>query len=303
MKNVVLLFLLTLGLCTAGLILTDDSFAARMGGGRSFGSQPTMRSTAPAPRPAQPQNRSQTMNTTSPRPASSGMGAMGGLFGGLLAGTLLGSLLGGGGGAAGGGGIGFIDIILFGLVIWLGLKFFRKMRGNTQPSPQPENAYSQDLGYNNNYQYNQNNYQNQGGAWDSLRDAAQPNNYGQPQVPAGFDVEEFLQGAKQAYIRMQDSWDKRDLNDIAYFATPAVLEVLRDQLRADPNPSHTEIINVNARLLKVTEDGVNQRAEVFFDVLLREDPRQVNPEPAKEIWHFLRAPNDTWKLDGIQQTY
>ena len=46
-------------------------------------------------------------------------------------------------------------------------------------------------------------------------------------VPADFNQEEFLRGAKMAYTRLQESWDRRDLDDIAQFATPAVLTELR----------------------------------------------------------------------------
>ncbi len=256
-----------------------------------------------APRPMQQPRQQPYTNPSTAAPArTGGMGAMGGLFGGLLAGTVLGSLLGGGHAAgAAGGGIGFIDIILFGLLIWFGLKFFRRMRSGQQaPSPQP--SYQQD------YSMQQDtHYQQQGSnAWDRLRDTVSPGSgvsgFGAPQVPADFNVEEFLQGAKSAYVRMQSSWDQRDLEDIAQFATPAVMEVLREQLAEDPNPSHTELINISVQLMGVHTEGRTQRAQVYFDVLMREDPNQQRPEPAREVWHFLRTlPDGTWKLDGIQQ--
>ena len=291
----------------ACLTFVDDSYAARMGGGRSFGSQPTMRSPAVAPRPAQQQPYRNPATQSAPRPATApmgGMGAMGGLFGGLLAGTLLGSLLGGGGAAGAGGGIGFIDIILFGLVIWLGLKFFRRMHQGNAPQAETRTPFQQpyaDAGPN---AYND--VQASPSAWDRLRNAAQDGSsvggFGAPQVPAGFDTDEFLQGAKAAYVRMQSSWDQRDLNDIALFATPAVMDVLREQMREDPNPSSTELVSISAQLMGVANEGQLQRAQVYFDVLMREDPKQLRPEPAREIWHFVRTlPDGTWKLDGIQQ--
>ncbi|MBQ9536869.1 MAG: TIM44-like domain-containing protein [Desulfovibrionaceae bacterium] len=291
---------LALCLCLATITLSDPSYAARMGGGRSFGSQSTMRQPTVAPRPTQPtQQPWGTQNTA--RPSTGGLGGMGGLFGGLLAGTLLGSLL-GGHGAGAGGGIGFIDVILFGILIWLGFKIFRKMRGG-QNQPVAQEGYAQSQAYN--YAPNQN-YQQpaQDNSWNQLRQDNNMNGFGQPNVPAGFDVDEFLRGAKAAYMRMQSSWDQRDLNDIAMFATPAVMNVLQQQLAQDPNPSHTEIINVDAQLMNVNDDGITQRAQVFFDVLMRENPQQRQPEPVREVWHFLRTlPSGTWKLDGIQQTY
>ena len=141
-------------------------------------------------------------------------------------------------------------------------------------------------------------YQNQGNAWGNLG-TPPPSN-----IPAGFDVAEFLQGARVVYERLQAAWDRRDLNDIALFATPSVMNVLQDQLRNDPNPSQTELLDIKTSLIKMHQDGPNQRAQVLFDVLMRESRSQVRPERVKEIWHFVRQNiNDSWKLDGIQQTY
>ena len=77
---------------------------------------------------------------------------------------------------------------------------------------------------------------------------------------------------------------------------------LQKQLAEDPNPSHTEILMVDAQLLNVEQDGPAERAQVYFDVLMRENPNQPSPENVREIWHFMRmGKNGSWKLDGIQQ--
>lgn len=271
-----------------------------MGGGRSFGSSPTMRQAAPAPRPQMQQPQAQRpFSNPAPAPArpSTGMGAMGGLFGGLLAGTLIGSMLGGGHTAVaggGGGGLGFIfDLILLGILGFIGYKLYQRFKANQQVQ-QP--SYEQSYGYGqpqDGMQYQDSSYTGSGS-----------NTFGGPNVPPDFNVDEFLQGAKAAYVRMQSSWDRRDLDDIAQFATPAVMDELRNQMKEDPNPSRTELITINVQLMGVTTDAGIQRAQVYFDVLMREDQNQVRPEPAREIWHFIRAlPDGTWKLDGIQQTY
>ena len=45
-----------------------------------------------------------------------------------------------------------------------------------------------------------------------------------------------------------------------------------------------------------------QRAQVFFDVLMRESPDQQAPSSVREVWHFVRPiAGGSWKLDGIQQ--
>lgn len=281
-----------------------------MGGGRSFGSKPFM--STPAQRPAvRQQAPAATAGRTQAAQQRPGMfGGMGGLFGGLLAGTLLGSLLSGNG--LGGGG-GFLDIIIIGLLIYFGLKLFARFRNRQSSEPATAGpgvfgAGRPDLTSDSASQpFARTSTQASG--WDALRNLTGQGGQAEPpaaepgvDVPAGFDTEEFLRGAKMAYTRMQKSWDRRDLDDIAQFATPAVMEALREQMAAEPAPSTTEILLVNAQLLGAENEGDDQRAQVFFDVLLRERPDQTAPTSAREVWHFLRqGVNGTWKLDGIQQ--
>ena len=236
---------------------------------------------------------------------SGGMfGGMGGLMGGLLAGSLIGSLLGGHGFAGGG----FMDILIFGLLIYVGLKLFAVFRGAQQPA-QTQAGTENRANYANYENQEAGMNRNDGGSngWDSLRAA----NGGQdapaapgPQIPMppGFDADEFLRGAKMAYTRLQSSWDKRDMSDIAQFATKSVQDAVREQMQADPTPSTTEILLVNAQLLGVSDEGSDQYAQVFFDVLLRENPQQQTPVTVREVWHFVRpVAGGNWKLDGIQQ--
>ena len=308
-KALITAFFLLFASCA--VVMPDMAEAARMGGGRSFGSRPAMRSPAAPPattmqRQAQP-NAAQRQNAVG-QPNRGFLGGMGGMLGGLLAGTLLGSLLSGAGFSGGG----FLDILILAALAYLGYRFFMRRRaGSSAPSPAPAAAAGANGGmmqtpipqnaYTSQYAETPADNGPAQSAWGSLSNDAAPQAAG-PQLPAGFDADEFLQGAKLAYNRLQASWDKRDLNDIAQFTTPAVQEALREQLAEDPTPSRTEIILVNAQLLEVKEEGPQEYAQVYLDVLLREDPQQSTPTNAREIWHFVReGSNGTWKLDGIQQ--
>lgn len=302
-KKITALFSALFLVLTLSLALPLESDAARMGGGKSFGSQPAMRAPtrAPmvqqtAPRQGAPTNQAAAVG----QPARGGLfsGFGGGLLGGLLAGTLIGSLLGGGAFN----GVGFMDILLI-LAIVGGIVFFLRRRRASQPAAQT--AHGGTYADNANSYVHQRNAQGSD-AWGALRGTPQGGSAAcaapQANVPEGFDVEDFLRGAKMAYTRMQAAWDKRDLDDIANFATEAVLEELAEQKRQDPEPSRTEIVLINASLLSVEEFGSQDRAQVYFDVLMREDPNQTQPANAREIWHFVRAhETGNWKLDGIQQ--
>jgi predicted lipid-binding transport protein (Tim44 family) len=294
--DIVAILVLALGVLIAA---QDCAQAARLGGGRSFGGKPYM--STPAPRApamrqgpaaqAQPSRDAGAVGRPSQTQQGRGMfGGMGGLFGGLLAGTLIGSLLSGHGFSGGG----FLDILLIGLLIYLALKFFAGRRRPAEAAAGRQNAAFTD---------NRDFPPEGDSGWDRLRSGAYP---APPllrsDIPADFDAEEFLRGAKMAYARLQASWDKRDLEDIAHFATSAVLERIREDMAAAPSPGATELLLVNARLLCVEKTNEEERAEVFFDVLMRESPDQLAPASVKEIWHFLRSDADgNWKLDGIQQ--
>ncbi|MFT4300436.1 MAG: TIM44-like domain-containing protein [Desulfovibrio sp.] len=291
--------------CSIMLALPDSTEAARLGGGRSFGSKPFMSTPAQKPAmrqdtpqaPRQPASQAQAA-PQGPRPGM--FGGMGGLFGGLLAGTLLGSLLSGGGFAGGG----FMDIILFGLLAFLALKLFARFRNRQAPAA--AGAGAQGNAYEDRMQGMQRESTGNNG-WDVLRDNAQgaaPQAAAGPNIPMpeGFDVEEFLRGAKMAYTRLQSAWDKRDMNDVAQFTSAAVQHSVSEQMEADPKPSTTELLLVNAQLLGVENEGNEQYAQVFFDVLMRESPDQQAPSTVREVWHFMRpVQGGSWKLDGIQQ--
>ncbi len=286
-----------------------------MGGGRSFGSSSSMSRSYSAPKqstttPSTSQSTSsatqssaaQKQGTNTATPQRTGLfGGMGGMFGGLLAGGLIGSLLFGGG--MGGFGSGFLDILLLGAVAYFAFRFFaRRKQGTEQAAAGAHGGQTQYSAQNHSYD------NAQASGWDNLRStpkAGPINEPKGPEIPADFDSEDFLRGAKLVFTRLQQSWDRRDLEDIALFATSHVLDEIRTQAKADPDPSTTEILLINANILAVKKEGGQQLATVFFDVLMREDPKQEVPSSVREVWHFTR-PADAhssamWLLDGIQQ--
>jgi predicted lipid-binding transport protein (Tim44 family) len=163
--------------------------------------------------------------------------------------------------------------------------------------PVPENrGHGRDAGYDPGA--------GQGGMWDNLGGASAGSGAGaEAKVPAGFNQEEFLRGAKMLYQRMNDSWDKRDLDDISEFSTHPFMAEIRQQAAESPHPEKTDILLVSASLLSVIAEAGRETASVYFNVTLREDPGQDAPIQVREVWHFVRAAHsrENWKLDGIQQ--
>jgi hypothetical protein len=123
-------------------------------------------------------------------------------------------------------------------------------------------------------------------------------------VPADFDVEDFLDGARLLYSRLQTSWAARDLKDLAPFATPEMMDILRRQAEQDPVPGTVEVLLVTAVLTGVTRRAEEERVDVAFSAMLEEDPAGRGEKiSVKEIWHFVRGPatGGGWRLDGIEQ--
>jgi predicted lipid-binding transport protein (Tim44 family) len=281
----------------------DFAAAKRLGGGGSIGNRQSFSS---APRPDMGAPSGAFGGQQSARPNPTGIGnpgggmfsrpGLGGMLGGLLVGGLVGSMLFGGGHAMGGG-PGLLDMLLIGGGLFLLFKFLRARR----PAPdaasplnrtyeaepmRPGTSPAQDAASS---------------GWGNL--GAGPAAAG-PEIPAGFDAEDFLAGAKTLFTRLQRSWSARNLADIAAFSTPAFMEDVRKQAAEDPNPSPTDVLLVDARILEVRRQGPVTIASAYFDTLLREDPRAEKPEQVREIWHFTRrddTPGDPWRLDAIQQ--
>lgn len=260
--------------------------ARRMGGGRSFGSKPKYQQSAPAPaqNPASPkmsqgQNVSQS---TQANPSFSG-GRFGGMFGGILMGGLIGSLLFGGG--QGIGGPGLLDILFIGGGLFLLLRFMRSRRLAAQ-SHGPVGSVMFESG-----------------STLERQNIAAPRGMTSPSLPSNFNDEEFLRGARAMYIRLQESWDKRDLADIRQFTSPEVFSEIQQQAMEDPRPGKTELLLINLRLVDARESGGQILATVLFDVMIREDENGVSTQ-VQELWHFSRnsAQADSfWTLEGIQQ--
>jgi predicted lipid-binding transport protein (Tim44 family) len=284
-KQKFILTILSMLICLV-YICQGTAEARRMGGGRSFGSKPKYQRSAPAPaqNPASPGVRQNQAIGQRPQANPSFFGGrFGGMVGGLLMGGLIGSLLFGGG--HGFGGPGLLDILLIGGGLFLLFRFLRARKMATHPQAHPgpmmfESASTQS-------------WQNIGAPVEAM----------QPSLPHGFNEEEFLKGARAMYIRLQESWDKRDLEDIRQFTSPEVFSEIQNQAQEDPRPGKTELLLINLRLIEVREFDGQAIATVLFDVMMRENEDRVSNQ-VRELWHFSRdsaRPDSFWTLEGIQQ--
>ncbi len=301
---------LTLTLSFAGI---DNAEAKRFGGARSFGgkslfNKPYRRSALPskANRSASQQQAYQKNQTL--KQNMSRRGGLWGMLGALAIGGLLGSLLFGGAFQ----GLNLMDILMFAGVAYLLYRLFASRR------PQP--AYQRDsLDETGGFSNSQSPFSTKDSAGSSSspfntdvlfgnKSATQQNqqdaDFDAPlTLPAGFDEQDFLAGAKNAFYALQKAWDNRDLAEIRGLTTDKVFAEIQEQLNEMTEPNQTEVLKLEAELLDVRELDDELEAVVLFDSIMRENP----DEPAvqvREVWHFVkpkRAIQPKWHLDGIQQ--
>ena len=290
----------------AGLVLTFVSInvaeAKRLGSGSSFGgklnhSQPVKKNAAnnggQQLTPAQQTNMERKQQLAS-------RGGLMGILGGLALGGILGALFFGGAFEN----LNFFDILIFGLIAFLLFRLFVARSRQRQSATVP--AYSRENAGESQYRQHRDNLASDsadeisdavvgvstaGDSLDSLRGS----------IPKHFDSKDFLQGAKNCFERLQRAWDEGDLADIRQFTTDHVFSEIQDQYRAREGQTNTEVLNLNAELLNVTELAAKTEATVLFEADMHEEGVPVR---VTEIWHFSRSANShhpSWRLNGIQQ--
>jgi predicted lipid-binding transport protein (Tim44 family) len=297
-------------------LVAADAEAARVGGGRSVGSQRSVTSTPPASAPARQQQQTQQAApaqqqsaapaaagkpTATPQPAT-GLSRWMPMLGGLALGGLLGAML-------GGSGLGsmlmswlLIAAVVFGIVLVVRM-VMAKRAGAGQPM-----------------QYAAGGPQGAGSGYASLGNetvAAPPPSQlsgfdSRPataaiagNVPAGFDVAGFVRAAKLNFMKLQLANDSGNVEELREFTTPELFaDLKKDILERGGARQQTDVVSLDADLLEVVTEGNQHWASVRFSGLIREHAASA-PESFEEIWNLAKPLDGStgWLLAGIQQTH
>jgi predicted lipid-binding transport protein (Tim44 family) len=287
-----------IALCMLALgaaLMLGNAEAARLGGGRSMGTQRA----APMQRQAQPvAPAQQAANPAAPAPtpqtAPQGNRWLGPIAG-LAAGLGLGWLLGQGGLGGFGGMLGSLMLMML-VALAVGALFRLFTRRRAEPNQPLQYA---GMG-------NETVAAPPPSQMPLVEAASQPDfrSQFQPQVPAGFDIQGFLKQAKLNFMRLQEANDRGDLNILREVATAEMFEALKGDVvaRAGDLLQQTDVLSLNATLLEVITEGNMHWASVRFAGSIRETP-SATPEAFEEVWN-LQKPVDGktgWLLAGIQQ--
>jgi predicted lipid-binding transport protein (Tim44 family) len=313
----------------AATVAMDAEAQRRLGGGKNLGKQsaPAQRQAQPpqAPQQSPPQSPQQAAPQTAPQPAAAAPAAAGaaakaaspwrGALMGLAAGlglAALASWLGFGEGFAM-----LLMALLIGIVLMIVLRLvFARMRG-AQPAPayshgNPGRITSRDepVGYE---------AQPAPQPQPIQRAALEPASAARPgsamdefirgasvapaalSIPAGFDVEGFLGHARGYFGKLQDAWNRGDLNALADFTTHELFIALTHELRAQPRDGGvSEVVSLDATLLGIDTGAREHVASVRFTGLMK---RNGEEERFDEVWNLSKPTDGSggWLLAGIQQ--
>lgn len=116
------------------------------------------------------------------------------------------------------------------------------------------------------------------------------------------EVEALLAVARQSFVQLQAAWDRADLTAMGGLATSALLSDLRSQLaQRGPEPNHTEVLQLDARLLSLEDLHEMLVASVEFSGLIREHDARA-AMPFRELWLLaqVKATGGGWKLARVQ---
>ncbi len=311
---------------------------ARAGRGGSMGSRGSRTYTAPKSTPAQPAQRNpgvaapgQTAPGATAQTAGGAfsrspflMGMAGGLAGGMLGSMLFGGMGHAAGGAGeGGGGLGFLDMVIIGLLLFFAWKFFKKRReqramalGNAGGGMGSQFTSLSGLG-------------SAPSAGPATMPPVQSESFQDDQgldrgleqirsMDPGFDEESFKETTQDLFFRIQAGWMNRSLEGIEGILTSEMAEGFRSEFESmKQNGRINRLENIAVRKVELTEAwqemGKDYITVLFtanlLDYTLDESTGQVvagdklNPVKFQEFWTFSRdVGSRKWQLAGINQT-
>ncbi len=127
-----------------------------------------------------------------------------------------------------------------------------------------------------------------------------------PSAVANFDTDQFVRSARGQFLRLQAAFDKKEIEDLREFTSPAMFaELEREMAQRGDVEQVTDVVTLNAQFIGVEPFGASKLSEVAgvrFTGLVRESA-SGEPEPIDEVWNFSRPVNGSsgWVLAGIEQ--
>lgn len=226
-------------------------------------------------------------------------------------------------------GPGILDLLLLGLVVYLGYRFIRSRR-NPDKDPRRQSAERQNSsdtsqppdagqtpdeeshgrpapGQHPHWRRPADRYEAARQMWERMGagaeggQASEPSGHAAP-ASSGLDQDELLRGVKVVYVRIQNAMDRKNLDDVQDFTSDTALEQMRERMQQRPDDASTDVLLVNAKVLNVDDSPERTRVRVEIEALIRESEEQAESEKVREVWRFSRAgPRANWMLEAMEQ--
>lgn len=102
---------------------------------------------------------------------------------------------------------------------------------------------------------------------------------------------------RHQFLALQAAWDCADLDALRLLTTPEMLGELLEQLpQRGPGPNRTDVLSLDAHVLRVEQIGTMELASVEFCGLVRESDTR-GPVPFHELWMLARGDAaEPWRL-------
>ncbi|RUM93127.1 MAG: Tim44 domain-containing protein [Thermodesulfatator sp.] len=306
MKSASIFSLLAVVLFSVSMITfyADSTADARArGGGRSFGSSRTFRSTRPATAPPISQRSSRSGSGSFMR------GIGGGLLGGFLGSLLFGSLVHAGGGI-GGSGIGLFQILIIG-----GIGYFLYKKFLAKPGNRPGSS-GQQQGQFSGRDYSPSPPDNSGPVIDAPPPGGGPANAGTTSSSVQINQDEIKEIAQDIFFKVQAAWMRRDIDAVRDILGPELLSQYQAEFQdMKAKGVINRLENIAVRRVEVVDYGRESGFEYvkvrftanLLDYTVEEATGRViqgnDHEPVKfeEIWTLARQEgSNQWKLYAIE---
>ena len=225
-------------------------------------------------------------------------GMMGGLMGGLLAGGLFAALLGSGAFEN----IQIMDMIIMAALAFLAFKLFKGfMSGGARSRQQPSVA-----GLGGNQTHQRQSFEMPRDAGNETQTAPVSGSFDQNDVPfnlpEGFDQQGFIEGALSHYRTVQEAWNNGELETIKEYVSPELFAALSQQRNKLMVPPQTEIIDLNAEIVRADQAGDSAEISILFRGVCKDD-LEKSQDGIFDVWHLqrdLNTENADWVIVGIE---
>jgi predicted lipid-binding transport protein (Tim44 family) len=280
---------IAMALCI-GLTMSLDANAKRFGGGKSAGAAPTHQTSQMAPSSAAG-GAAATAGAAGAAGAAAKAGGASrwlGPLAGIAAGGLLASMFMGGGFQ----GMQIFDILIMAVIAFLIFRFIAARRRKQQDHLAPAGA-----------PMHRETFENKPAGGSIFGGSAAPAARPVINAPAWFNEQSFLEAARNHFQSLQQHWDANEMDKIAEFVTPQMLEFLKRE-RADLGEGFQSTYIDN---LQVQLDGVDDRTDKTVATLtfsgVSKTSRFDQGEVFSESWNMERpqGENQPWLVAGIRQ--